>query len=251
MQDLNSMVDYSLRPSHAKISRIGGAEKPSNVKEFVTPGTVAGDYRNFPNVAGAESMHRQMVKRGGAGILSSDAILQNLQNQIVKELKKLMSAQLAYTAAEIVVNLVRKSLGQAFQKSGGLNVKQAVKKTGKVAKKVTDTVLPIALDVGVNTASQLASNAILDPLGMAAIAPLTGRIVGKVARKAIKNKTGYGSKCGQGMEGVGVYGGKKKPVKKSSGTDKRKQRGQIISKLMKEQKLSLADASREASKYMT
>lgn len=248
MQDINSMLDYSLRPSHAPISKRGGKKPPT---DLIPAGTVAGDYLEFPNVAGAPSMHKQMAKRGGAGIMSAEMILAGLQNQISLYLKKHVSESIAPELARGIVGLVKDSFKLLFPKTGGLTKKEVLDKGVKVGKKVGKVALPIALDVGVNTGAQYLSNAVLDPIGLAPVAPLVGKIVGKVARSQIKKKVGYG--CDGKAKGVGVYGGKK-PKKTgktaTSGSDKRKQRGAIVRKLMKDEGMSFVQASKEASKHM-
>lgn len=249
MQDINSMLDYSLRPSYAPISKRGG-KKPET--DLVPAGTVAGDYLEFPNVAGAPSMHKQIAKKGGvAGMMSADRFFEGLENQIVRDLKAHVSLPVAQVLAKSIVALVKGGFKLLFPKSGGISKNEIIDKGVKVGKKVGKVVLPVALDVGVNTAAQAVSNAVLDPLGLAPVAPLVGKVVGKVARSQIQKKVGYG--CDGESKGVGVYNGsgkkQKKAKKATSGTDKRKQRGAIIKKLMTDG-MSFVDASKNASKYM-
>lgn len=246
MDNINRMVDFKFPQSHAPISKRGLGKQQNNM---ILPETVAGqpEFQNLPG-----DSQRLMVKKGGvAGMMSAERFFDGLENQIVRDLKPHVSLPVAQVLAKSIVGLVKGGFKLLFPKSGGITKKEVIDKGVKVGKNVGKVVLPIALDVGVNTGAQALSNAVLDPLGLAPVAPLVGKIVGKVARSQIKKKVGYGKKCDSNEPGVGVYGGKKKPVKKAtSGTDKRRLRGQIIKKLMKEDGMSFVDASKSASKYM-
>ena len=130
---------------------------------------------------------------------------------------------------------------------GKLNLKKMFRPIGKALKsKAGKKIIGSVIDAGL-------------PVVNRGIATFTGtnekdvaRVTG-VGRKLLKDKTGYGviGEPGQlvAHTGVGVYAktprAKTPKVKATVATnDKRKRRGQIVSQLMKEQGMTLAEASK-------
>lgn len=148
---------------------------------------------------------------------------------------------------------------------GGINFEDVKKTTKKVAKVVRKTIEPYAPEI-LDKAFDLGAKALAVPLEevIGPVAPVVTNIASKAARNYVKKKTGYGkpskvtrpapvrkprkTKMVESSE-VGIYDGglqksKAKPKKSVGGVDKRKMRGALIKKLMKEKKLSLASASK-------
>ena len=152
--------------------------------------------------------------------------------------------------------------------------KKAVKKVKPVAKAVAPEVLDAVFDLG--------ATALAAPLAevIGPSAPIATKVASKVARKAVKSKFGYGEPSSKSKQSakvskpqpvkrprkskivesndVGIYDGglqnksskPKKQAKPSNGVDKRKLRGEIVRRLMKEEGMSFGEASKNASKYM-
>ncbi len=149
---------------------------------------------------------------------------------------------------------------------GGVNLED-VKKTAKnVGKKVAPIAKAVAPDV-LDMAFDLGAQALAVPLSevMGPSANVVTKMASKAARKAVKAKFGYGKpnitkpqpvkrvrkpKMSISQD-VGVYDGgfqkkSSKVVQKKlgNGVDKRKLRGELIKKLMKEKGMSLAESSK-------
>ena len=124
---------------------------------------------------------------------------------------------------------------------GKLNLKKMFRPIGKalksdLGKKIVGTVIDAGMPA-VN--SSIAAFTGADERDVAGV---TG-----VGRKLLKNKTGYGVVPLIAHNGVGVYAKtpRAKLPKVTTGTnDKRKRRGQIVSQLMKEHGMTLAEASK-------
>lgn len=163
-----------------------------------------------------------------------------------------------------------------IEKVEGGSFKSFLKKTGKVLKKTGEVLKPIAkpiISAGLDVGAPLAGKYLGSMVGQ----PALGATVANIARKELKKQTGYGVKSGGqksalgsnlmeslgqkkgkgvksggiamyegsgiksgGMSGVRSGGG----VKSGGATDKRKKRGEMIKKVMKEKGMNLAQASK-------
>lgn len=141
---------------------------------------------------------------------------------------------------------------------GGVNLEDVKKTAKKVGKKVAPIAKAVAPDV-LDMAFDLGAQALAVPLSevMGPSANVVTKMASKAARKAVKAKFGYGKpnitkpqpvKRGRKPKmsvdkDVGVYdGGFQK--KMGHKIDKRKMRGKLIQKLMKEKGMSLAESSK-------
>jgi hypothetical protein len=162
-----------------------------------------------------------------------------------------------------------------FEAEGGVNisdVKKNAKKVGKKAVPVAKAVAPAVLDATFDLGAKALAVPLEELIGP--VAPVATKVASQVARKALKNKIGYGEQTKVSKpqpkkrtyrkkivenDDIGIYDGglqkkksnqPKKQAKPSNGVDKRKQRGEIVRRLIKEEGMSFGEASKNASKYM-
>jgi hypothetical protein len=151
--------------------------------------------------------------------------------------------------------------GNVFKKIGRTAKKALQSKEAKVLGKVLTKAASRGLD--------FAAPAVGSYVGSLVGQPVIGREIANAARKELKNQTGFGKmtkeqwsravKSGGGVKsgGVALYegGGVKSGgmtgvrsggsgLRSGGATDKRKQRGEMIKKVMKEKKMNLAQASK-------